>query len=121
MTLQPSDAYPLLDYRHGPKSNVDENMLVTVLISDRARNGETLFLKDMKALNGTVFAICDKADQEIKEAADYLVEVDSGLPEFARDILYMPPVHFLAYYRALARGQDPDNPTNLTYWVNTSR
>ena len=117
MVLLPSDAYPLFDYRHGPKSNVDEHMLVTVLMSDRAQREEITFIKDMKELNGKVLAICDQADGEIEGIADYLVEVESGLPEFARDILYMPPVHFLAYFKSLLRGQDPDHPANLTYWV----
>jgi glucosamine 6-phosphate synthetase-like amidotransferase/phosphosugar isomerase protein len=48
------------------------------------------------------------------------VEVNSGLPEFARDILYIPPVHFVAYYKSLLRGQDPDKPTNRTYWAERS-
>jgi len=117
MVLLPSDAYPLFDYRHGPKSNVDEDMLVTVLMSDSARREEITFLKDMKYLGGNTLAICDEAGQEIEQVTDYLVEVHSGLPEFARDILYMPPVHFMAYYKSLLRGQDPDNPANLTYWV----
>jgi len=120
MVLLPSDAYPLFDYRHGPKSNVGESTLVTVLMSDSAREAEITFLKDMKGLNGNILTICDKANREIRKVTDYLVEVNSGLPEFARDILYIPPVHFMAYYKSLLRGQDPDNPTNLTYWVELS-
>jgi len=120
MSLLPSDAYPLFDYRHGPKSNVDQSMLVTVLMSDRAGREECAFLKEMKALQGNTLAICDRADQETRECADYLVEVDSGLSEFARGILYIPPVHFMAYFKSLLRGQDPDNPTNLSYWVQLS-
>jgi glucosamine--fructose-6-phosphate aminotransferase (isomerizing) len=120
MALLPSDAYPLFDYRHGPKSNVDESMLVTVLMSDSARREEITFLKDMKGLNGNILTICDKANQDIKEVTDYLVEVNSDLPEFARGILYMPPVQFMAYYKSLLLGQDPDNPANLTYWVELS-
>jgi glucosamine--fructose-6-phosphate aminotransferase (isomerizing) len=120
MVLFPSDSYPVLDFRHGPKSNVDEHMLITLLMSDSAREEETVFLKEMKDLNGVVLTLCDKADPQIKKVSDYLVELGSGLPEFARDILYMPPVHFLAYYKSLAQGQDPDNPANLTYWVALS-
>lgn len=120
MVLLSSDAYPLLDYRHGPQSNVDESMLVTVLMSDSARREEITFLEDMKGLNGNILTICDKANQEIEKVTDYLVEVNSGLPEFARDILYIPPVHFVAYHKSLLGGQDPDNPTNLTYWVALS-
>jgi glucosamine--fructose-6-phosphate aminotransferase (isomerizing) len=117
MVLLPSDAYPMFDYRHGPKSNVDEHMLLTMLISDRARAEEIVFLRDMKDLNGTLLVLCDQADEVIRQLADYVVEVRSDLPDFARDVLYMPMIHCLAYYTALARGYDPDNPVNLTYWV----
>jgi glucosamine--fructose-6-phosphate aminotransferase (isomerizing) len=119
MVLLPSDSYPLLDYRHGPKSNVDEDMLITVLMSDRARSVEIEFLAEMKRLKGKLFIICEKADGNIRAYADYLAEVDSGLPEFARGILYLPPIHFLAYYKSLAVGQSPSNPMNLSYWVET--
>ena len=120
MVLLPSDAYPLMDYRHGPKSNVDGNMLVTVLMSDSAKSVELEFLQEMRGLGGSIFVICDKADREIERLADFVAVVESGLPEFVRDILYMPPVHYLAYYKSLLCGQDPDNPVNLTYWVETS-
>jgi glucosamine--fructose-6-phosphate aminotransferase (isomerizing) len=115
--LLPSDSYPLFDFRHGPKSNVDEHMLVTVLLSDAARDAEITFVEDMKALHGQLCVLCDRANERLREAADYVVEVESGLSDHARGILYLPLVHFLSYYRSLARGFDPDNPVNLTYWV----
>lgn len=117
MVLLPSDSYPVLDFRHGPKSNVDEHMLVTILMSDSARDAEIDFIEEMKALNGVVLVICEKADSEIIRMADYIVEVNSGLPEFVRSILYLPVVQFIAYYRSLMQGCDPDNPRNLTYFV----
>jgi glucosamine--fructose-6-phosphate aminotransferase (isomerizing) len=119
MVLLPSDSYPLLDYRHGPKSNVDEHMLITVLMSDRARRVEIEFLAEMKSLGGKLFVLCDMADRGITQYADYLGEVESGLSEFARDILYLPPIHFLAYYKSLALGLSPSSPVNLSYWVET--
>jgi len=118
MVLQPSDAYPLFDFRHGPKSNVDEHMLVTVLASDRAQREETAFLKDMRKLNGRPLVLCDRADGQLAQDADYVFEVGSGLSDFCREILYMPVIHYLAYYRSLALGFDPDNPLHLTYWVD---
>ena len=120
MTLLPSDSYPLLDYRHGPKSTVDEHALITVLASDRTRTVEGEFLAEMKGLNGKLLVVCDKADAETKSYADYVAEVNSGLPDFARDILYMPSIHFLAYYKSLALGQSPSSPAKLSYWVETA-
>lgn len=119
-TLLPSDCYPTFDFRHGPKSIVDAGTLVTLLMSDGAQAEEISFLEEMKGLGGHLLVLCDEAIPEVERLADYLVEVRSGLPDFTRDILYVPPVHFLAYYRSLLRGQDPDNPTHLTYWVALS-
>jgi glutamine---fructose-6-phosphate transaminase (isomerizing) len=119
MTLLPSDSYPILDYRHGPKSNVDDHMLITVLATDRTRKIEFEFLAEMKGLKGRLLVICDRADAEMRALADYVVEVESGLPDFARDILYMPAIHFLAFYKSLAVGLSPSTPVNLSYWVET--
>ena len=120
MVLLPSDSYPLLDYRHGPKSNVDAGMLVTVLTTDRTGGVEEEFLAEMKSLQGRLLVIGEKADAGVAASADYVAAVESGLPDFARDILYLLPVHFLAWYKSLAEGQSPSSPKNLSYWVRTA-
>jgi glutamine---fructose-6-phosphate transaminase (isomerizing) len=120
MVLLPSDCYPALDFRHGPQSNVNEHMLVTVFFSDSASEEEARLLKDMKALGGVTWAICDKAIRGVSKDADYLLEVRSGLGEYARGILYLPVIHYMAYYRAIKSGLNPDEPHNLAYWIDTS-
>ncbi len=121
MVLQPSDAYPMFDFRHGPKANVDGHMLVTALVSDRARGEESAFLEDMKELDSKLLVLCDRAEGRLAQIADYIFEVGSGLPDFTREVLYMPVIHYMAYHRCLARGFDPDNPSNLTYWVDLAQ
>jgi len=118
--LLPVDAYPVLDFRHGPQSNVDAQMLIVVFISDSAYKEEVQFLRDMKALGGVTWALCDQTDGELRAHADYALELKSGLGELARGLLYMPAVQYMAYYRSLSRGLNPDQPQNLSYWVDTS-
>jgi glucosamine--fructose-6-phosphate aminotransferase (isomerizing) len=120
MVLLPVDCYPTLDFRHGPQSNVGEHMLVTVFCSDSAISEEATFLKDMKALGGVTWAICERATPELTSNADYLLEVHSGLSQYGRGILYLPAVQYMAYYRAIALGMSPDDPHNLEYWIDTS-
>jgi fructoselysine-6-P-deglycase FrlB-like protein len=36
------------------------------------------------------------------------------LNEWERGALYLPFIHWMDYYRTLAKGLDPDKPTNLT-------
>ena len=119
MVLLPSDSYPLLDFRHGPKSNVDSHMLITVLSCDRTQHVEAEFLAEMKGLGGRLMVIGDRATSDVRASADYLVELGSGLPDFARDVLYLPPIHFMAFYKSLAQGRHPSTPPNLSYWVET--
>jgi glucosamine--fructose-6-phosphate aminotransferase (isomerizing) len=120
MVLLPCDCYPALDFRHGPQSNVNEQMLVTVLFSDSASQEEAHLLEDMKALDGVTWAICDQPLAEGVRGADYLLQLNSGLGEYARIILYLPAIQYMAYYRTLTSGLNPDKPHNLVYWVDSS-
>ena len=120
MTLRPADAYPLFDFRHGPQSTVGEHMLVTAMISDSAYPQEVQFLQDMRALGGVTFALCDRSDSGLRSCADYILELNSGLSELSRGPLYMPAIQFMAYFRALSSGLNPDEPHNLSYWINLS-
>ncbi|UCF61771.1 MAG: SIS domain-containing protein [Anaerolineaceae bacterium] len=120
MVLLPADAYPTLDFRHGPQSNVDSQMLITVFLSDSAQVEEHKFVRDMNSLGGFTWVICDRADDQLRENANFLLEVNSGLSELARGVLYMPAVQYMAYYRSLSCGLNPDEPRNLSYWVDTS-
>ncbi len=119
-TLLPADAYPVLDYRHGPQSTVNPHVLIVTLLSDRGRKKEERFLKDMKSLGGTVLALCDQASSDLRSYVDYFLEVGPGLGERARGPLYMPVIQMIAVTRAVALGLDPDRPRNLSYWIDTS-
>ncbi len=120
MTLRPADAYPLFDFRHGPQSTVGGHMLVTAMLSDSAFPQEVQFLQDMKALGGVIFALCDRADRKLSSCADYILELDAGLSELARGPLYLPAIQFIAYFRSLSLGINPDEPPNLSYWIDLS-
>ena len=117
MSLSSSEAYYSLEFRHGPMSAADEHMLITFFISDKGYNEETILLKEMKNLGAKTLVICDHATDDIKKAADYLVELNSDLPDLARLILYMPITQLLGFYVAKSKGFDPDKPRNLTQVV----
>lgn len=119
MTLQPSDAYPMFDFRHGPQSNVSSQMLLTVFMSDTAFQSEIAFVKDMHALGGIIWGICERADEALPGYTHHLLQLNSGLSELARLPLYLPAVQYMAYYRALTLGLNPDTPQNLAYWIES--
>ena len=69
-------------------------------------------LQEMRALGAQTLALTEHpvAEQEV----DYQVCFRSGLAESQRSVLYLPVLQLLGYYRALANGQNPDQPHNLT-------
>ncbi|MBN1837708.1 MAG: SIS domain-containing protein [Spirochaetales bacterium] len=116
MVLLPSDSYVSLDYQHGPMSNVDPRMLVALLVSEAGRPYDLTLARNMKSLGGKVWVLSERA-AGFEAHSDYLLELGSGLPEGVRDVLLMPALQFLAYYKSMAAGQDPDRPHNLLYHV----
>jgi glucosamine--fructose-6-phosphate aminotransferase (isomerizing) len=121
MVVLPSDAYVSLDFQHGPMSNVDQNMLVTIMVSDAGKDFDLELANNMKTLGGNIFIICDRAGNGFTQASDYLIELKTGLGDGIRNILYMPVLQYMAYYRSLQEGWDPDNPRNLHYYVQVEK
>ena len=56
--------------------------------------------------------ICDEGDEEVKKMADDVIEIP-WTTEPLQPILTVIPTQLLAYYIALRRGADVDQPRNL--------
>jgi glucosamine--fructose-6-phosphate aminotransferase (isomerizing) len=114
MSLSYSEVFHPLEFRHGPKSMVDDATLVVGLLGERAHAEEAAVLKDMRALGAEVLALTPTPDALPAEAADHVVPLDiAPLPAAARGVLYLPVLQLFGYHRAVGKGLDPDNPTNL--------
>ena len=111
MTLTHSEPFHFLEFRHGPMSMVNENAVVVGLLSDANRVHEVKVLSEMAGLGGTV-AVLGESDAD--------VQFESEIPESVRGVLYLPVLQLLAFYRSLAKGLNPDRPTNLTAVVKLS-
>ncbi len=105
MTLTHSEPFHVLEFRHGPMSMVNQKAVVLGLLSDANRVHEAKVLSEMKALGGTVTGL-GEANAEIA--------FESGVAESVRGVLYLPVLQLMAYYRSVAKGLNPDRPSNLT-------
>ena len=114
MSLSNSEAYHTLEFRHGPKSMVDQEALVIGLISDEARAQESAVLAEMKGLGAQLLVLDDKDRMANLVAVNHWVSLASGLPTSDRLVLYLPVLQLLAYHRSMAKGLNPDGPRNLT-------
>ncbi len=105
MTLTHSEPFHFLEFRHGPMSMVNENAVVVGMLSDANRVHEAKVLEEMKRLGGTVAGIGEN---------DADVQFESGIPESVRGVLYLPVLQLMGFHRSVAKGLNPDRPTNLT-------
>lgn len=119
MSLTNIHAYHALEFRHGPMSMADERALVIGLIGERGAAEELAVLGEAKALGARAVAIAERAYPEMARL-DGALAFDSGLPELARGVLYLPPLQLMAYARAIAKGLDPDTPRNVTRFVRVA-
>lgn len=117
MTCSWSEVYHILEFRHGPMSVVAPTALVVGLISDSAAEQEIRVLKEMQAKGARTLAFCEQRGDLDWSGVDDVIEVNSGLGDWERAVLYLPLIQWFAFYRSLAKGLDPDAPVNLTQVV----
>jgi len=113
MTLSPAGAFHFLEFRHGPKSVVGPDMLVVGLLSQNAREPEAAVLAELREMGARTLVLAEDPGA-LPVPADYGVCLGSGLPDALRGPLYLPVLQLMAYYRAAAKGINPDTPRNLS-------
>jgi len=112
MSLSIAEAFHFMEFRHGPMALVDSHHLCVALLSERTRRYELSVLNDLKQRDARILTISE-GDSDVPADLGDRFPLRSGLPELARPVLYLPLVQYFAYYRALARGLNPDRPRNV--------
>ena len=117
MTLSWAHCFNTLDFRHGPKAVIDENSLVAIFLTDKAMEYDFQVAKEMKELGAGLLILGDKVPDNFYELTENIVDLGDHVSEWIRGILFLPFIQLLSYYKALKKGLDPDNPKNLSYFV----
>ena len=108
-----AEGYPAGEMKHGPIALIDENMpIVAIATHTPVYDKVASNLQEAKARDGKLIVICDEGDDEMKKLADDHIEVPWAI-EPLQPILTVVPTQLLAYYIALRRGCDVDQPRNL--------
>ncbi len=108
-----AEGYPAAEMKHGPIALIDEEMPVVVIAPEFAHYDKILSnVQEVKARKGRVISVVTKGDIAIKELSDYCIEIPE-VEESLSPILTNIPLQLLAYYIAVAKGRDVDQPRNL--------
>ena len=108
-----AEGYPAAEMKHGPIALIDEEMPVVVIaIKDASYEKVVSNIQEVKARKGVVIAIVTEGDTQVKEMADYTIEIP------ATDDILVPliatiPMQLLSYYIAVMRDCNVDQPRNL--------
>lgn len=112
-----TESFGTMEFRHGPKSIVENGSFVCVLVSERSRSHELKVAEEMKGYGATVLLVTAKAGEDTA-FADHVFEIGGeSLSDEARSVLYLPLLQYFGYYTAVKKGVDPDHPRNLTQVV----
>jgi glucosamine--fructose-6-phosphate aminotransferase (isomerizing) len=118
MSLAYSEAFHVLEFRHGPMSMVGRDTLVVAFVSSKIRDQELSVLRHMRQRGARILAVVEYPETLDQDDRTHVVQLPKGIPEWARPVLYLPLMQLMAYYRALLRKQNPDQPANLEFVIS---
>jgi glucosamine--fructose-6-phosphate aminotransferase (isomerizing) len=108
-----AEGYPAAEMKHGPIALIDEQMPVVFVAPRDAVYPKVLSnVEEVKARGGRVIAIVTEGDTGVSRLADHTIEIPESL-DLLTPVLSVIPLQLLAYYIAVRRGTDVDQPRNL--------
>ena len=112
-----AEGYPAGEMKHGPIALIDECMPVVALaLDDGLREKMRSNIEEVKARRGLVIALVSEGDESLDGVADEVVAVPRIEP-LLYPMVSVVAMQLLAYYIAVERGCDVDQPRNLAKTV----
>lgn len=109
-----AEGYAAGEMKHGPIALIDEHVPIIVLAPSDEWMEKTLSnMQEAKARGGKILLVTDERGKKHIHGNDIKCLTVPECDTFTSPILYAVPVQLLAYYTALAKGTDVDQPRNL--------
>jgi glucosamine--fructose-6-phosphate aminotransferase (isomerizing) len=108
-----AEGYPAAEMKHGPIALIDEQMPVVVVVPKDAIYEKVMSnIQEVRARKGKIIAVANEDDHAIDGLAAHVIRVPRTYGFFG-PIVNIIPLQLLAYYIAVARGTNVDQPRNL--------
>ena len=114
MSCSYAQCFHTLEFRHGPKSIVSPETLLTFIISETGFDAEVAVLEEIKKLGATTLVVSNASNSAVRRAADYFIELSLPVPEAARAAASVIPGQLLGFHTGIKKGLNPDEPRNLS-------
>jgi len=108
-----AEGYAAGEMKHGPIALIDKDMPVISIATASATYEKVISnMKEVKARDAIAIAIATEGDTALAEEVDHIIYLPK-VKEALSPIVNVVPLQLLAYYVALRKGCDVDQPRNL--------
>ena len=108
-----AEGYPAAEMKHGPIALIDEHMPVVVIAPKQGHYEKVVSnIQEIKSRSGKIIAVVTKGDTQVRELADYVIEIPNTSDALS-PLLTTIPLQLLSYHIAVMRGCNVDQPRNL--------
>jgi glutamine---fructose-6-phosphate transaminase (isomerizing) len=108
-----AEGYPAAEMKHGPIALIDEQMPVVVIAPKQGHYDKIVSnIQEIKSRSGRIIAIVTKGDTQVRELADYVIEIPETSDALS-PLITTIPLQLLSYHIAVMRGCNVDQPRNL--------
>ena len=108
-----AEGYPAAEMKHGPIALIDENMPTIVIATAKGHYDKVVSnIREIQSRKGKIIAIITEGDKDVKEIADYYIEIPETI-ESLTPLITTIPLQLLSYHIAVKLGKNVDQPRNL--------
>lgn len=109
-----AEGYASGELKHGPIALIDRNVPVIVMAPQDALFDKTVSnMQEVMARGGKIVLVTDRNGAATAGDGAWKVVEMPQTPDLVAPIVYAVPAQLLAYYTAIAKGTDVDQPRNL--------
>jgi glucosamine--fructose-6-phosphate aminotransferase (isomerizing) len=108
-----AEGYPAAEMKHGPIALIDEQMPVIVIAPKQGHYDKIVSnIQEIKSRSGRIIAVVTKGDIQVRELADYVIEIPETSDALS-PLITTIPLQLLSYHIAVMRDCNVDQPRNL--------
>ena len=107
-----AEGYPAAEMKHGPIALIDDKMPVVFVVTETGYDKIVSNIQEVKARGGRIIIITSQTNDELKQYSEDIIYIPAT-HKFISPIFSSIPLQLLAYYIAVLKGCDVDQPRNL--------
>lgn len=108
-----AEGYPAAEMKHGAIALIDNEMpTVAIATPDNTYEKTASNIEEIRARGGKIIAVIARDDTHVRRSADYTIEVPV-ITDCLMPVVVSVPLQLLAYYIAVNKGRNVDQPRNL--------